>query len=48
MEQVFEKIGGGSEEGERIRMLAAGVLLRTREVVERWQRVMVGEMVDFM
>jgi len=47
-EQVFEKIGGGSEEGDRIRMLAAGVLVRTREVVEKYQRLLLGDMVDFM
>ena len=45
---MFEKIGGGSEEGDRIRMLAAGVLVRTREVVEKYQRLLLGEMVDFM
>lgn len=48
VEQVFEKIGGGSEEGDRIRMLAAGVLVRTREVVEKYQRLLLGEMVGFM
>ena len=45
---VFEKIGGGSEEGERIRMLAAGVLMRCREVVEKYQRILMGDMVDYM
>lgn len=45
---VFEKIGGGSEEGERIRMLAAGVLTRCREVVEKYQRMLMGDLVDFI
>lgn len=45
---VFERIGGGSEEGERVRMLAAGVLVRCREVVEKYQRVLMGDLVDFM
>ncbi|KAL2041371.1 hypothetical protein N7G274_005753 [Stereocaulon virgatum] len=45
---VFERIGGGSEEGDRVRMLAAGVLMRTREVVERYQRMLMGDLVDFM
>lgn len=45
---VFEKVGGGSEEGERIRMLAAGVLVRCREVVEKYQRMLMGDLVDFM
>ena len=48
VEQVFEKVGGGSEEGERVRMLAAGVLMRTREVVEKYQRLLMGDLVDFM
>jgi telomere length regulation protein len=45
---VFERVGGGSEEGDRVRMLAAGVLMRTREVVERYQRMLMGDLVDFM
>lgn len=45
---VFERVGGGSEEGDRMRMLAAGVLVRTREVVERYQRLLMGDMVDYM
>jgi telomere length regulation protein len=48
VEAVFERLGGGSVEGERVRMLAAGVLVRCREVVEGWQRLMVGDMADFM
>ena len=45
---VFERIGGGSEEGDRIRMLAAGVLMRTREVVEKYQRMLMGDMIGYM
>lgn len=45
---VFERVGGGSEEGDRIRMLAAGVLMRTREVVEKYQRLLMGDLVDYM
>lgn len=48
VEGVFERVGGGSEEGERIRMLAAGVLVRTREVVERYQRMLMGDLIDYM
>lgn len=48
VEGVLERVGGGGEEGERVGMLAAGVLVRCREVVEKWQRVLMGEMVDFM
>ena len=45
---VLEKLGGGDEEGERCRMLAAGVLVRCREVVEKYQRLLMGDLVDFM
>ncbi len=48
VEAVFERVGGGSVEGDRIRMLAAGVLMRTRKCVERYQRVLMGDLVDFM
>ena len=47
-EQVFEMVRGGSEEGDRVKMLAASVLVRTREVVEKYQRLLMGDMVDFM
>lgn len=47
VELVFDRIGGGDEEGERIRMLAASVLMKTREVVEKYQRLMVGDLVDY-
>ena len=47
VEQVFEKAAGGSEEGERIRMLAAGVLVTTREVAEKYQRLLVGELLNY-
>jgi telomere length regulation protein len=47
---VFEAAGGGgggSTEGDRVRMLAASLLMRTREVVEKYQRLLVGDMFDF-
>ncbi|TIA57138.1 hypothetical protein D6C83_03873 [Aureobasidium pullulans] len=47
VELVFDRVGGGDEEGERIRMLAASVLMKTREVVEKYQRLMVGDLVDY-
>jgi telomere length regulation protein len=39
-------VGKGDEEGEKVRMLAAAVVVRCHEVVERWQRLMLGDMVD--
>lgn len=47
-EHVFETVKGGSEEGDRARMLAASVLVRTREVVEKYQRLLIGDMVDYL
>ncbi|KAK7540773.1 telomere length regulation protein-domain-containing protein [Phyllosticta citribraziliensis] len=44
---VFENTAGGSEEEERVRSLAAAVLVRIGDVVERWQRLMMGDLVDF-
>ncbi|KAH7060624.1 telomere length regulation protein-domain-containing protein [Macrophomina phaseolina] len=44
---VFDRTSGGSEEEERIRTLAAGVLVRCSEVVEKHQRLLMGDMMDF-
>ncbi|KAG8527013.1 uncharacterized protein KY384_008442 [Bacidia gigantensis] len=45
--ELLERMSGGGEEEERCRMLAAGVLVRCREVVEKHQRLMVGDMIDY-
>ena len=45
---LLEKLGSGDEEGERCRMLAAGILVRCREVVEKYQRLLMGDLVDFL
>ena len=44
---IFERTSGGDAEGEKARMLAASVLLRTQEVVEKYQRLLVGDMMDY-
>ncbi|KAF2750653.1 hypothetical protein M011DRAFT_516990 [Sporormia fimetaria CBS 119925] len=44
---VFDGLGAGSEEDDRVRVLAAGVLVRCQEVVEKYQRRMVGSMLDY-
>ena len=44
---VFEGLGAGSEEDERVRVLAAGVLVRCQEVVEKYQRRLAGRMMDY-
>lgn len=45
--EVFERLGSGNEDDERVRMLAAGVLVRCQEVVEKFQRLLMGDMVGF-
>jgi len=44
---VFERTSGGNAEGDKSRMLAASVLLKTREVVEKYQRLLVGDMMSY-
>ncbi|KAF2806631.1 uncharacterized protein BDZ99DRAFT_448045 [Mytilinidion resinicola] len=44
---VFERLGAGAEEDEKVRMLAAGVMVRCHEVVEKYQRTMAGDMMDY-
>lgn len=34
-------------EGGKVKMLAVAVVVKCHEVVERWQRLMLGNMVDF-
>lgn len=48
VQMVFGRLGGGSEEDEKVRMLAAGVLTRTREVVEKQQRLLLGDLISYM
>ncbi|KAF2146871.1 uncharacterized protein K452DRAFT_242030 [Aplosporella prunicola CBS 121167] len=44
---VFERTSGGDDEGDRVRSLAAGVLVRCSEVVEKHQRLLMGDMMDY-
>ena len=39
--------GGDGGEDERVRGLAAGVVVRCQEVVETYQRRMVGALMDY-
>jgi len=43
---VLERMQGAGQDGERVRMLAAGVIVRVGEVVERWHRIMTGSFID--
>lgn len=47
VKMVFEGLGAGSEEDERIKVLAAGVVIRCQEVVEKYQRRMAGALMDY-
>ncbi|MCJ1310909.1 telomere binding protein [Agyrium rufum] len=44
---VFERTEGGSEEGERVRMVCAGVLVGAGEVVEKYRSVVMGGLVAY-
>lgn len=46
---VFDGLPAGKEGGEdeRVRVLAAGVVVRCQEVVEKYQRRLVGSMMDY-
>lgn len=47
VQMIFEGLGAGSEEDERVRVLAAGVVVKCQEVVEKYQRRMAGMMMDY-
>ncbi|KAH8602557.1 telomere length regulation protein-domain-containing protein [Bisporella sp. PMI_857] len=47
VEAVFGRVSGGSEEDDRVRMLAAGCLFRLREVVEKYQALLLGDLASF-
>jgi telomere length regulation protein len=48
VEGIFGRMGSGaSEEDERVRMLAAGVLVRVRECVEKYQALLMGDLASF-
>ncbi|KAK3671210.1 telomere binding protein [Recurvomyces mirabilis] len=56
VEMVFERtgggdgamVGGGGEEEAKVRSLAAGVLIKLREVVEEYQKELFGRVIDFL
>jgi len=47
VKMVFDGLGAGSEEDERVRVLAAGVVVRCQEVIEKYQRRMAGVLMDY-
>ncbi|KAF1912311.1 telomere length regulation protein-domain-containing protein, partial [Ampelomyces quisqualis] len=47
VKMVFEGLGAGSDEDERVRVLAAGVVVRCQEVVEKYQRRMAGVLLGY-
>lgn len=44
---VLDRTGGGDDEGNTVRMLAAGVVMRSQEVAEKYQRLLLGDIMDF-
>ena len=44
-ELVFANIAGGDEEGDRLKMLAASVLIKTKEIVEKYHRLLIGDLI---
>lgn len=52
VKEVFDALGGGiakpdsQDEGERVKMLAASVLLKCGEIIENHQRMLMGDMID--
>lgn len=47
VEIFFAKLGSGSEEDDKIRALAAGVLFRIQEVVEKYEALLVGQLLSY-
>ena len=47
VQKAFDGMKGGSVEGERTRMLAAGILVGAGEVVDKYQRLMMGDLIDY-
>jgi len=47
VELFFQGLGTGTEEDDKVRALAAGVLFKIREVVEKYQALLIGDLSSF-
>jgi telomere length regulation protein len=47
VELLFQSLGTGTEEDDKLKALAAGVLFKIREVVEKYQAVLIGDLSSF-
>ena len=47
VELFFQSLGAGTEEDDNVRALAAGVLFKIREVVEKYQALLIGDLSSF-
>ena len=47
VELLFTSLGAGTEEDDKMRALAAGVLFKIREVVEKYQALLIGDLSSF-
>jgi len=45
---ILESRADGKGEDERIKMLASGVGMKCSEVIEKYQRLLLGDMVDYV
>jgi len=43
---VLNTIGSGDEEGDKVRGLASAVIMQGQEIVRRWERLMVGDLIN--
>ena len=46
VEKTLENHGGGSAEDDRVRVLAASVLVRAKEITDKYRRMLVGNVMD--
>jgi len=47
VQMVFDRTPSGHEEGDRVRNLAAAILVATMETVQKYQRLLMGDMIDY-
>lgn len=47
VQMVFDRTPSGHEESDRVRTLAAGILVATMETLQKYQRLLMADMVDY-
>ena len=46
VEKTLENLGGGSKEDDKVRVLAASVLVRATEIVDKYRKMLVGNVME--